>query len=600
MRAQLRRLASTTIILVPVIILAICGMMLLKERVAPWAFWKLGLVLVVAGEIAYGVIVVVALAGAAALGIMLSRRDNKGMSRLAMARGLLLCLSLLVGFLAAEAIAVLWEYGGGRLDLLKAAALDSANRNREAPSGNARLPAKEVELPSKFDPDPPGGHRPINIVILGESSAEGVPYGNWVSIGNILQWQLERLLLRPVNQYTLAMAGQTLELQTDALARNKRRPDAVIVYCGHNEISQRVDWARDLRYYLDDDEPTLWQSFVQLVETVSPLCGLLRRTADECRVAIPPPRAGHRGLVDTPVYTSREYDLLLADFRRRLEAIVSYAERVGAAPVLVAPAANDADFEPSRSVLPASARRAERATFRRDFEAALRLRATNPAAAIIAFRALVRRQPGFAESHYRLAQLLEAAGQSQEAYPHFVSARDLDGYPVRCLTSYQNLYREIAARHRCILIDSQAYFHAIGHHGLLDNHLFNDAMHPSLRGQIALAQAILHEFKERAAFGWPRDTPAPAIDPAECVRRFGLVPQAWHYICLWGIMFYDLCNRMRYDPAQRLQMKKVYAEAAERIESGAAPESVGLPNIGAPEPVPLLPELPRQEFNHHP
>ena len=101
------------------------------------------------------------------------------------------------------------------------------------------------------------------------------------------------------------------------------------------------------------------------------------------------------------------------------------------------------------------------------------------------------RQPGFAETHYRLATLLRKAGEWDEAYRHFIAARDCDGYPMRCLTRFQEVYREVASRHDCIYIDGQSYFHAIGRNGLLDDELFQDAMHPSLRGQIALAQAVL-------------------------------------------------------------------------------------------------------------
>ena len=102
------------------------------------------------------------------------------------------------------------------------------------------------------------------------------------------------------------------------------------------------------------------------------------------------------------------------------------------------------------------------------------------------YRALLARQPDFAETHYRLATLLRKAGEYDEAYGHFISARDGDGYPMRCLTAWQEVYREVASRHDCIYIDSQAYFHTIGRNGLLDDELFQDAAHPSLRGQIAL------------------------------------------------------------------------------------------------------------------
>jgi hypothetical protein len=139
------------------------------------------------------------------------------------------------------------------------------------------------------------------------------------------------------------------------------------------------------------------------------------------------------------------------------------------------------------------------------------------------------------------------------------------------------------------LIDGQSYFHTIGRHGLLDDALFQDGIHPSLRGQIALAQAVLQALRKRRAFGWPHNSPASVIDPASVVKHFGLTPDVWRRICLWGIMFYDLTTGVRYDSSHRLQMKVTLAAAAVRIKAGEAPESVGLPNVGVPEPVPDVP-----------
>jgi hypothetical protein len=592
MRSHLRRFASTTLILAPIMFALLYGLVWLNDHVARWVYWKVGLILLVAGEIAYGVVLGAAVLGTLALGLMLRTRNRPPVQRRSLMRGLVVCLSLVGALLGAEVVAALWQSFTSR-----AAALPAERARRKGTARGASTPGNPVELPRKFEALPTGRNRDLHFVILGESSAEGVPFSYWLSIGTILQWQLERLLERPVSHRTLAFSGSTLERQHRELARLDRRPDAVVVFCGHNEFSARFAWSRDLRYYLDDDEPTPWQKFVEHAEQVSPLCSLLRKTADKCRVAIPPPAAGHRDLIDTPAYTVLEASTLRSDFRRHLDAIVSYTEELGALPVLVMPVANDAGFEPNRSFLPATTRRAERDAFRRAFENASRLEAGNPDAAIAAFYALVARYPAFAESHFRLARLLEAAGRSAEAYEHFVAARDLDGYPMRCTSSFQDVYRGTAARHDCILIDSQTYFHAIGHHGQLDEHLFSDGLHPSLRGQIALVQAILHELKNRAAFGWPKEAAPRAIDPAECAEHFGLVPQAWRYVCVWGMMFYDLCHPMRYDPAPRLQRKQAFADAAARIDAGAAPESLGLPNIGVPEPVPLLPAIPGQNIN---
>jgi hypothetical protein len=54
-------------------------------------------------------------------------------------------------------------------------------------------------------------------------------------------------------------------------------------------------------------------------------------------------------------------------------------------------------------------------------------------------------------------------------------------------------------------------------------------------------------------------------------------------------MFNDIATPLTYDPSRRLQARIIYAEAANRIEAGEAPESVGLPNIGTPAKVPPMP-----------
>jgi hypothetical protein len=202
------------------------------------------------------------------------------------------------------------------------------------------------------------------------------------------------------------------------------------------------------------------------------------------------------------------------------------------------------------------------------------------------YRSLLARQPGFAEAHFRLARLLERTGAWDEVYRHDIAARDCDGLPFRCPSAFQEVYREVAARHRCIFIDGQAYFHAIGRHGLLDDRLFMDAMHPSLRGEIALAQAVLQGLRARGAFGWPDATAAPVLDPAVCSAHSGLGPNAWKKLCLWGAMVYDLLASAPYDPSTRLARRDAYQAAFVKISGGMAPEAVGLPNVGTPEPVP--------------
>jgi len=583
---RLRRLGVWTIGLAPVVCISIITVLWVDSRLPRWVYWKIGLIFLIVMEIAYGIAAVLAVLGIPVQGFFLFSRWRSRSGRVAAARGLSLCVCLLLGLLAAEAVTAVWMARARRATAMPVGGF--AEENRPAWLADRPISLTREDFPTEFPNSKVKAG--INLLILGESSAEGVPYNFWVSIGGIVSWQLtEAIPDRPNRVQALAVSGSNLEKQQELLRGLKRRPDVLIVYCGHNEFSTRLDSSRDLDHYFDERLPAPWTILVEWVEGLSPVCGLIRQTAAKCRIAIPPSRYGNRKLIDVPAYTSTEYNTILADFRRRLEAIVSYAERIGAIPILIAPPANDAGFEPNRSYLPARTPRSEREAFRRDFEAARRLEDGDPKASTKQFRELLARQPDFAETHYRLARLLERAGGWDEAYRHYVAARDLDGYPMRCVTAFQDVYRDVAARHGCILIDGQACFHAIGRHGLLDDYLFHDGIHPSLRGQIALAQAILQSLRERRAFGWPKDLPAVLIDPGRCNERFRLDAGAWNYICRWGIMFYDLAAFLRYDPSQRLAKREAFRTGARRISEGVAPEDVGLPNIGIPEPVPSIP-----------
>ena len=583
-RITVKRLALLVVVLFPVVLTVLLLGFWVKRFVPEWIYWQAALVFLLAVELAYGLMVAASIPGALVLGLLLFRPTLARPARVALARPFLLCISLLIASLAAEAAAAIWQYRAHRFSGLPLGGLQRDTAS--SPHSRFRAPVADFTLKTDF-PDPPGD-RDIDLVILGESSAEGVPYSNWLSIGSMLIWKMSQAIPdRRIRPRVLARSGDTLEWQHRELTNLPRRPDLLIVFCGHNELTARLAGSRDVPHYDDDTLPTAWDILVQRVEQSSPLAGLIHETAEKCRIAIPP-SPGRRTLVDVPCYAPLEFNTLLADFQRRLETIVSYAERVGALPVLILPAANDAGFEPNRSFLPPQTPRSDRESFQQEFLTARRLEAGDPAASRKRYETLLARQPGFAETHYRLARLDEQQGAWDEAYRHFVAARDRDGYPMRLTSRFQQVYRDVAARHDCILIDAQSYFHEVGRHGLLDDDLFQDAMHPSLRGQIALAQRLLQALQARRAFGWPQDSRIPVIDPAECAARFGLGPAAWRVVCLWGLKFNGLAAPLRYDPSRRLQARDAYAAAADHIAAGAAPESAGLSNVGIPAPVPVV------------
>jgi len=574
-----------TVGLAPLVAGVLIGMIRLQRDTPEWVFWKGALFFLIALEIACGVTAVLSLLGAIVLGLLCFKRRNRGASGPVLVRGLMLSLALLVGLVVAEAVCAGWLEKSHRATAVPVGGLGAEKNARD--SLRFAKPLEQINLPANF-PDPPGDPD-IDLVVVGESSAEGVPYNLWVSIGKIIAWKLEKAIPgRPVRLHVLARAGDTLEKQHEILANLNRRPELLIIYCGHNEFYSRLFWSRNIDYYLDAKRPSHWLGTLQQLERTFSLASLIRETADKCRIAIPPPSSRGRDLVDVPVYTAAEYRLLATDFCNRLEEMVSFAERVGALPVLILPPGNDAGFEPNRSFLPPSTPRALREAFGREFLAARKLETVDPSAAMVRYQSLVARQPCFAETHYRLAHLLEQAGVWDVAYRHYVLARDLDGMPMRCPSSFQEAYRLVASRHGCILIDGQSYFHAIGRHGLLDDELFQDAMHPSLRGQIALAQAVLAALRARGALGWRKDAAVPLVDPAKCAAHFGIDRGAWRHLAAWWRGFNELVIPLRYDPSLRSKKKEAGIVAIAHLDAGVAPEKLGLPNVGIPEAVPLI------------
>jgi hypothetical protein len=296
----------------------------------------------------------------------------------------------------------------------------------------------------------------------------------------------------------------------------------------------------------------------------------------------PPPLHQHH-LIDPPCMTPSETAAIVADFQRRLEAIAGYCERIGCTAVFVIPPGNEGGFEPNRSVLADTVSKAARAELTRAFETARALEARDPAGALAGYRAILQRNPEFAEAHLRVGRLLEGMNAYAEANRHYILARDCDGYPVRCPAPLQEAYRTVAKRHGSILIDGLAVLRRICPHGILDDHAFHDGHHPALAGHVALAQAVLEALCARSAFGG-RKSVAPTIDVSETARHFGIDNEKWVIVCARAATFYRDFTWTRYDRTERRAKQRLYEEAGREIARGVAPEATGVPGLGVLPP----------------
>jgi tetratricopeptide (TPR) repeat protein len=271
----------------------------------------------------------------------------------------------------------------------------------------------------------------------------------------------------------------------------------------------------------------------------------------------------------------------VTDFQDQLENLVAYCERIGAVPLAVIPPGNDGRYPPCRSILDPETGQDERDAFSRGFKSASALEARDPNRAIAAFRRLLERQPGFAETHFRLASLLELAGNYAEARDHYIKASDLDGLPIRCPAPLRDVFREVAAGHQSlILVDGPHVLRMASRHGIVDDELIQDGQHPTLRGYVALAQDVLVQLSRRGAFSWAGSFTVPTIDAADCAAHFGVDAARWAEVCRRAASFYNRTAHIRHDPNECLALARRYERAAEAIMSGTPPEETGVPGVG--------------------
>ncbi|MGZ3487826.1 MAG: hypothetical protein ACXVBY_13290 [Isosphaeraceae bacterium] len=179
-----------------------------------------------------------------------------------------------------------------------------------------RLP----HLPTEFPRSATVGDE-VSLVVIGGSSAMGYPYDPTISIGQTVAWKLEQA--RPGRRVDLdirANLGRNLEDMHKELATLRRRPDALIVFSGHNEFLSRFETMRDAGY-AEAPAGAFLHGLYQL-SLHSPFCLWVYETVRKHRLGGPPPALNHHLLIDVPAFTPSELLQILTDFRRRLEAIV--------------------------------------------------------------------------------------------------------------------------------------------------------------------------------------------------------------------------------------------------------------------------------------
>lgn len=346
------------------------------------------------------------------------------------------------------------------------------------------------------------------IFVQGGSTAAGFPFYHGGAFSRMLAHRLQQTFpdrtIEVVNTAMDAVSTYTLlDLADEIIAQ---RPDAVLIYAGHNE------------YYgaLGAGSTESLGRFRGLVSAYLRLQRL--RSVQLLRHAFDGIAAGF-GSDDTEgdagtlmaqmvgeqliAYGSPAYDLGLRQFRANLSDLLAKYEREGIPVFIATLASNERDQRPFETVF---APGTDRVAWQRVYDGGIEaLRRGNVVAARAAFTEATRMDTLAADGFYGLGRAAEAAGDTAAALEAFVAARDRDALRFRAPEAVNDIIREVGIAHGATVVEAGANIRRAAPGGIIGAEHMLEHLHPTVDGYFLIADAFYDALHAAGAIGvWSR------------------------------------------------------------------------------------------------
>ena len=352
------------------------------------------------------------------------------------------------------------------------------------------------------------------IVVMGESSAAGFPFYYGAAFSRQLQQRLQQTFpgrtIEVVNTALAAVSSYTLRDFTGEILA--QRPDAVLIYAGHNEYYGALGVGSSESLGRAPGLVNLYLRLQRLRVVQALRAGIGRLMA--AGTSAPDPREGTT-LMERMVGEQRiPYGSALdragdRQLEANLGAVLARFHDAGVPVYVGTLASNERDQPPFIS---GAARGPE--AFGARVRAAEARAATDPAGARAALETLVAEDSVDAASRYALARLVEATGDARRARTLYLAAKDRDQLRFRAPERFNVLLRRLARAHGATVVESQAALAAASPRGIIGHELMTEHLHPTPEGYFHLADAFYEALRANGAIG-----PWTAAVPAEEARR---------------------------------------------------------------------------------
>jgi lysophospholipase L1-like esterase len=320
----------------------------------------------------------------------------------------------------------------------------------------------------------------VRIFALGASTLVGFPNPPSTSFTHFLERMLADVF--PGRHFEVVNCGITalssfclLDFAEEIL---DYQPDLLLIYSGHNEFVGPYGATTPFVYFGGNRAVVRSLMFLQRTRIYS----VLRQLGYQIQQWLGNDESGARfGLH----LVSREIDILDPsyrstgeNYRRNLQTIVAAAGGRNVSVLLSTLVSNTGDFYPLRSAC--SDRIEDPYTAAGEATRAERLKAALSAS------------PYCAALQFESGMHYFGRGQYEKAHQAFVRARDMDRFPFRAPTYFNQIIRNLAAEEETVLLsDTEAVFAEHSPHGIIGSELITEHLHPTVYGHYLIARNMV-------------------------------------------------------------------------------------------------------------
>lgn len=314
----------------------------------------------------------------------------------------------------------------------------------------------------------------FRVFVLGESSTAGYPYPNNGAFSRVTRDMLQDALpddhVEVINVATSAINTYTLYDQADEILAFK--PDAVLIYTGHNEYYGALGIGSSeslggfpgfVRFYLDIQRLKTFMLLRDGMTRLSKWVGSWFRSGPQQNETLMQQVVREQVIaLDSPVY-----DLGLRQFEQNMRAILDIFTDAGVPVFVGSVASNLRDFEPFESVA---------------------VPGHPPAAAVFAS----------AGERYR-------SGDIDSAATLFTYARDLDALRFRAPSAINEIIRRLADEGLARYVPSEEALARIAEDGIIGYDLMLEHLHPNSVGYHRIGVTYFEAMREAGFLGRQAD-----------------------------------------------------------------------------------------------